>query len=354
VLSDLPLTEDGRAQSLAVPRARAGAAYYRYLKPAFLIGGLALTGWIVAEVGAPSVGATLKAAGWVGLLTVSGVHLVGTALLGWAWWVLGRGGAQWIFMWGRLVRDAGSEVLPFSQIGGYLLGARAITLHGVAAAAAIASTVVDMALEFCAQIAFTAFGVALLVWFFPRSQLIAPVFAGLGVAIAAAYAFIAVQKRGEDFFTRRLARLTGRRLSGLTAVASAVQFEIRQIHCWKYRLWGSFLLHVGAWFIAAVEGWIALRFMGARISLPTVLIIETLLFSTRAVAFMMPSGLGVQEGAYIVLGAAFGLTPDLALGLSLLKRGRDFLLGIPSLASWQWFENRKQPSSEQIRRDADN
>ena len=56
---------------------------------------------------------------------------------------------------------------------------------------------------------------------------------------------------------------------------------------------------------------------------------------------MMPSGVGVQEGAYIVLGAAFGLAPDLALGLSLLKRGRDFLLGIPSLASWHWFENQK-------------
>ena len=300
-----------------------------------------LTGWIVVEVGAPSVGATLKAAGWAGLLTISAVHLVGTALAGWGWWVLRPADAQWIFVWGRLVRDAGSEVLPFSQIGGYLLGARAVTIHGVASAAAIASTIVDVAVEFCAQIAFTAFGLALLLWLFPYSRLIAPVFAGLGVATIAACGFIAVQRKGAASFSRISARLIGGRLRGVAAAASTVQSEIRQIHRWKHRLWGSFLLHVGAWLITALEGWIALRFMGARISLPTVLIVEALLFSTRAVAFMMPSGVGVQEGAYIVLGAAFGLAPDLALGLSLLKRGRDFLLGIPSLASWHWFENQK-------------
>ncbi len=31
------------------------------------------------------------------------------------------------------MRDAGSEVLPLSQVGGYVLGARAIILRGVAA-----------------------------------------------------------------------------------------------------------------------------------------------------------------------------------------------------------------------------
>lgn len=35
-----------------------------------------------------------------------------------------------------------------------------------------------------------------------------------------------------------------------------------------------------------------------------------------------------------MLGTLFGLPPDLALGLSLLKRGRDCLVGIPTLVTW--------------------
>ena len=35
---------------------------------------------------------------------------------------------RWVAMWGRLVRDSGSEALPLSQVGGYVLGARALAL----------------------------------------------------------------------------------------------------------------------------------------------------------------------------------------------------------------------------------
>ena len=44
--------------------------------------------------------------------------------------VLLPGTKSWIAVWGRFVRDAGSEVLPLSQVGGYVLGTRAITLAG--------------------------------------------------------------------------------------------------------------------------------------------------------------------------------------------------------------------------------
>jgi len=35
------------------------------------------------------------------------------------------------------------------------------------------------------------------------------------------------------------------------------------------------------------------------------------------------------------------LTPDVALALSLLKRGRDLLIGIPALLFWQFIEGRR-------------
>jgi hypothetical protein len=48
----------------------------------------------------------------------------------------------------------------------------------------------------------------------------------------------------------------------------------------------------------------------------------------------------VQEGAYILLGAGFGVTPETALALSLLKRGRDLVIGLPALVAWQLAEGR--------------
>ena len=39
-----------------------------------------------------------------------------------------------------------------------------------------------------------------------------------------------------------------------------------------------------------------------------------------------------------ILGGAFGLTPEMALALSLLKRARDLTIGLPVLAVWQAIE----------------
>jgi len=74
-----------------------------------------------------------------------------------------------------------------------------------------------------------------------------------------------------------------------------------------------------------------------------VLAIESLLFAVRNAAFIVPVGLGVQEGAYALLGPLFGLPAEAALALSLIKRARDISIGVPLLLSWQFVEMR-QPS----------
>jgi len=68
------------------------------------------------------------------------------------------------------------------------------------------------------------------------------------------------------------------------------------------------------------------------------LVIESLLYAVRSLAFAIPNAFGVQEAAYIILGEGFGLTPEMALALSLLKRARDFAIGVPVLVAWQLLE----------------
>ena len=55
----------------------------------------------------------------------------------------------------------------------------------------------------------------------------------------------------------------------------------------------------------------------------------------------VPAGLGVQEAGLIGFGSILGLPPDAALTLSLVKRLREILFGIPALVSWQWAEGWK-------------
>jgi glycosyltransferase 2 family protein len=68
-------------------------------------------------------------------------------------------------------------------------------------------------------------------------------------------------------------------------------------------------------------------------------VIESLLYAARSAAFIVPNAVGVQEGAYVLLGAGLGLTPEMGLALSLLKRGRDLAIGLPPLAAWQLLES---------------
>ena len=63
--------------------------------------------------------------------------------------------------------------------------------------------------------------------------------------------------------------------------------------------------------------------------------LESLGQAVRAGAFAVPGALGVQEGGYVMLGRVVGLGPETALALSLAKRVRELVLGIPGLIAWQ-------------------
>jgi putative membrane protein len=244
---------------------------------------------------------------------------------------------SWVAIWGRLVRDSGSEVLPLSQVGGYVLGARALALAGVTGTVAAASTIVDVTFEFVAQLAYTALGLVLLLQLQPGSAAATPVIIGLVVAVAAALAFLIVQRHGFEYF-ERVASILGRGWAERAAGAAALHGALREIYRRPVALWLCFGLHLACWIASAVEAWLVLRLAGEPLPFSAVLVLESMLYAVRTSAFVVPNAVGVQEGAYILLGATFGLTPEMALALSLLKRARDLALGLPTIGVWQALE----------------
>ena len=102
------------------------------------------------------------------------------------------------------------------------------------------------------------------------------------------------------------------------------------------------MVHLAAVFFGAAEVWIALAFMGHPVSLIEAVAIESLGQGSRSAAFMLPGGLGVQDGALIAVCAIFGVPAEIALAMALIKRVPDLVLGAPALLGWQELEGRRR------------
>ena len=301
--------------------------------------GLTLIAALVIHFGAAPVARSLLAVGIIGFGAVCLIHLALIALMGIAWWVLLPGTKPWAAIWARLVRDSASEVLPLSQVGGYILGARALSVAGVSGSEAAASTIVDVSLEFFAQLAYIAIALFWLLQLDPHARAARPVAIGLVVAIGLAGGFLIAQCRGFKVLDRFADALGRGWAQQVMAGVGSLHTAIVRIYARPAGIWASFALHLVCWIAAAGEIWLALRFMGKPRGFGVVLVIESLLYAVRSIAFAVPNAFGVQEGAYIVLGAGFGLAPDVTLALSLMKRARDFAIGVPALGIYQLIES---------------
>ncbi|HXC30724.1 MAG TPA: lysylphosphatidylglycerol synthase domain-containing protein [Stellaceae bacterium] len=309
------------------------------LLPVLLIAaGIAAMAALVVHFGAEAVGAALLAVGLDGFLSVVAIHTGLIAAMGLAWGALLTGHKPWIAIWGRFVRDAGSEVLPLSQVGGYVLGTRAVALAGVPATQGAASTIVDVTLEFVGQLGYIALGLVWLLYLHTSGVEPQVVAMGLAGACVLAFAFVFMQRRGMRYVDR-IARILGQGWADKTAAgATALHQALEAIYTRPGGVWRSLLIHFICWIVSASEVWVALWFAGRPLPFGDAIVIESLVYAIRTTAFFVPNSVGVQEGAYILLGGAFGLSPEMALALSFVKRARDLTIGLPVIALWQAIE----------------
>ena len=306
------------------------------------LAGLAVAAWIVRDVGvAPVLAAIARIGGW-GFALYCGYSLVVLALLGAAWRAVAPGGGPVsAYAWARTVREGATDVLPFAQIGGLVVGGRVLVARGVATDLVYASMIADMTTEMGSQALFTLFGVAALVMAldgsFDHGGVLKLVLGGTALALAllAAFAF------GQQPMLRLTRRLAARVVPASAASFDAVAARLSAIYRNPDALAASFVLNLAAWLASGLGAWLALRLIGVAVAPWPVLAIEALIFAVRSIAFVVPGALGVQEGAYLLLAPLFGIDPRVAVALSLLKRARDLTIGLPALLAWQAGEGRK-------------
>jgi putative membrane protein len=319
----------------------------RRVKPALAVVGLlgaGLAAYLIAETGAAAVAASLAAAGWLTLVAISVAHLLPIVLRGLGWWVLFTPEARlgWIaFTWARWVREGVDNILPILPVSGVLAGTRILHLRGQRRAGA--SAVVDLTSELLGQVGFGLVGLVLLLRLAPDDPRVPWAVLGMAIITLAFAGFLAAQIGGLFRHVERLlAWLRGRRRDAEAGAETEETFHdhIQSLYRHRRRFATSVVVHFVGWVASAAELWLALWLMGSGLGLAKALTIESLIFALRSVSFLVPWSAGIQETGYVIVGAIFGLGAEIALALSLLKRGRDLVLGLPVVLVWQAMEGR--------------
>jgi putative membrane protein len=295
--------------------------------------GVALLAILLSTHGVGAVREIVAQVGWQALIVIA-AHLPVTLLATVGWQVLlppdRRPSLAFLFRV-RLIKEAVNALLPVAQVGGDVVRAKLSVRDGLTLAEATASCVIDVLAGTVGLVLFvlTSLIVAMVTLHDPRLAQ-----AGLAlVAIVAGIVLTAVmiQRTGVH---RHLGRLSQR----WTAIAGRVGElgeAFRGIGRQRRNLFASWAWHMAAWIAGAFETYVSMWALGLNPTLLQALIVEGLAQTAKVVGFAIPGALGVQEGGYLLLGGALGLTPDQALALSLLRRLRELTLGVIGLVLWR-------------------
>lgn len=307
--------------------------------------GLGLTVWMLMQFGARSILALVMTGGW-GILAAILFHTVQVALSAQAWRVIA--GQKYSaplplqdYFALRCVREGINNLLPVAQVGGEVWSSRLLAKRGLGTRRAAAATICDLTLELLSQVLFTFMGLGLLFFLVKRSAVTDELLESALVALGIGVAMFASQWLGAVAFVEvLLVKIAGHLgWSGVDGIRGLHQ-EVLGLYKVKRNAVSGFLLQYLGWALGAVEVCLILHFMGYDCSLAVGFVIEGVGEAAKSIGFAVPGALGVSEGGYILVGGLFGVPPQMALALSLIKRLREIAWGLPSLGVWQWLEHK--------------
>lgn len=303
--------------------------------------GLAVAISLIVTYDAVEIGRAILGAGW-GILAVIALHLpqILFSSLGWRALLTEPGmPGQVMFFCLRWIREAVNSLLPVAQVGGELVRARLLALQGVDLRTASASVIVDLTMELAGQIVFTMLGVILLFLDTRDRAIIHWIIAIPIIAVAIGAAFVTAQRLGlfrliERMLIRLAEKFGWESLHDIAGLHDAITAFYRNPR--RLSLSGGY--HLVSWLAGTLETMAALHVLGVDVEWREALVIESLGQAARSLGFAVPGALGVQEGGYILICGLLGISPQSAIELSLLRRIREVVLGIPGLIAWHRME----------------
>ena len=304
--------------------------------------GVSVTAALAAYAGLGAVYSALDDVGWLGLAWVCMLQLGSMACCAAAWRTVADNTSFMSALTARFIRDGVSNLAGIIPGIGEIAGARALALMGATVGVAAASTVVDTAIEALSQAIYTMAGLVPLVllvrpdqatrWLLAIAVAIVPIFAG----------FVITRRRGAlQAAERIIVRIA--RLFGFSGAAESLDLtrNVLGIYQRHRHVFLALMLHLGGWFMSAVQLWAAAQALDRPLSAGEALALQSIAFAARGAFFFVPGGFGVQEGTFVLVGSVLGVDPAICLALSLVLRARDIVLGLPALMVWYTAEGRQ-------------
>ena len=312
----------------------------RALRLLGLLLGVAVLAWLVAHADLDTLIGVFPRIGW-GFFAILAVRAATILMNAAAWRCLipspGRPPFTMLATF-RWICEAINAILPAMQIGGDVARARLLQQRISAPARGAASVAVDFCITFIAEILFTVLGFVLLAWLSAHARWWPVAVSAALLPVFGLFSWeLLVRRRLLFTLQRALLRYRRRRLAGWVQSLVAALALVADS---RGALALSLTLHLITFFGHAFETWLTLYLMGAPTGFAAAVMLESLSFAARSAAFLIPSGWGAQEATLVALAAAAGLSPDNALALGLVKRAREFAVGLPGLAAWAIAERR--------------
>ena len=310
-----------------------------------LLIGLAIIGGLVLWSGLGQVVAILTTAGASLLLVVLlAPPEVLTASEAWRQLFPGdRKPAFWPVLCASWMGMAVNVLLPVATVGGELVKARVLILSGASLTDAASATLVDKTVQAVATLIWGLIGLMVLASLTPGDNLlwgglIGAALLGLGIA-----GFIAAQWFGGVSYAARVGSGLLGRLGDHRSIDAGQSLDqaVRAIYRRPVALLRSLGLRLAGQVWLVSEVLLTAYLLGLAIGVEEALMLRALIGAVRGLSFVVPAGLGLQEGAYVALGALIGLPADMMLALSLASRLREIIPSLPGLLLWQHVEGRR-------------
>ena len=305
--------------------------------------GLALLTGLTVYYGFGAVMAAVASSRWATVLVVA-ARAAALSGAGIGWWALvpARQPGPSAFVLLRFVREGINTFFPLAVVGGDVIGARLLAQFGVATKLAVASVLVDVFIQVVCLIVFVLAGGGIGASLVGNRTMTSTAISLVAIAVPAVTGFFLTLKFGASESVVRWLTAFGEKRQW-RAFDHVVDIGARLQEIWgNYRgLVESFVIHIVTIFFGAIEVWIALKFMDYPVGVMEAVAIESLGQGSRSAAFVLPGGMGVQDGALIAVCALFGVPAEVALAMALIKRVPDLILGAPALMGWQALEGRR-------------
>lgn len=307
--------------------------------------GIAVSTATIIHEGAQRIFWILSLAGWpILLLAPLHVTAIGLDAVGWRQLLPDyKKPPTLAFMtWAAVIRESVDALLPVARIGGGVAGVDLLCAKGFTLPVSAASVVAELTITLITQALFTLIGAAILSFGNTPVPWIAHIIVGgMVLTIPFVVAVVLMQRRSRVF------HWLGRTASQVFKLRMATVEQVARIDAelaLLFRRYGiltrSCLWQLAGLVMTAAEVWLALALMGHPVTLGDAVIVESFGQALRSITFIVPAALGVQELGLIAFGALIGLPPDVSLALSLAKRLRDTVVGIPSLLWWLSLQGR--------------